>query len=256
MSTYETISVTVDERGVAGIALARPEKRNALSATMIGELTEFAGAEAHSGRFRVAVLSGRGDCFCAGGDLGWMKAQMDADRETRMNAARAVAGMLKALNEMPIPLIGKVHGGAFGGGIGLISVCDVAIAGVETKFGLTETRLGLIPATIGPYVLTRLGAGMARRVFMSGRIFGADEAVRMGLIAGACVADELDARVEAEITPYLSAAPGAVAAAKAFARRLGGAITDEVIEDSARRLADIWETPEARERIGAFLAKR
>lgn len=253
---YNALSLTVDDRGVAHLALNAPQKRNALTSTMIAELTQFAKVDAHSGEIRAVVLSGTGDFFCAGGDLDWMKAQMNADRETRMNAARKLAYMLQALNDMPVPLIGKIHGGAFGGGVGMISVCDVAIADQDTKFGLTETKLGLIPATIGPYVLARLGEGMARRIFMSGRIFDATEAVKLGLIADACKRGDLDSRVEEEVKPYLNTAPAAVAAAKSFAKELGAAITQDIIEESVRRLADTWETQEAAEGINAFLTKR
>ncbi len=202
------------------------------------------------------MLSGEGDVFCAGGDLGWMMDQIKADRETRMHEARKLAEMLNALNVMPKPLIGRIHGGAFGGGIGMVCVCDVAITDATTKFGLTETRLGLIPATIGPYVLARLGEGMARRVFMSARIFKADEAVELGVVAASVNADELDAAVEAQVKPYLSVAPGAVGAAKNLARALGPRIDDRVIDDTIRRLADTWETEEAAEGIDAFLEKR
>jgi len=255
MTRYETLSVTVDDRGIASLALNVPEKRNALTATMIGELTEFAKVEAPNEHLRATILSGNGEIFCAGGDLGWMRTQIDADREARVCEARKLAFMLKALNDMPIPLVGKVHGGAFGGGVGMISVCDVAIAHRDTRFGLTETRLGLIPATIGPYVLARLGEGMARRVFMSARIFDASEAMQLGLVAAACATDEVEGRIEREIEPYLRTAPKAVAAAKALARGIGGTITDAVIENSIQQLADIWEAPEAVQGIEAFFAK-
>ncbi len=255
MTNYAALSLTVDDRGVAYLMLNVPEKRNALTVEMVGELTEFAHVEARNRDLRVAILSGNGNTFCAGGDLAWMKTQIDADRETRKREARKIAFMLKSLNDLPIPLIGKVHGSAFGGGIGLISVCDVAIAEADTQFGLTETRLGLIPATIGPYVLARLGEGMARRVFMSSRIFDAHEAVRLGLIADACAASALDDRIEREVRPYLDTAPKAVAAAKAFARELGADITDAMIDDSIQRLVNIWEAPEAAEGIAAFFAK-
>ncbi|MCY4260972.1 MAG: crotonase/enoyl-CoA hydratase family protein [Rhodobacteraceae bacterium] len=254
MSHYETLSLSIDKRGVASLGLNVPEKRNALTATMIGELTEFAEVEAHSGHMRAVILSGHGGFFCSGGDLEWMRIQINADRQVRMHEARKLALMLKVLNEIPIPLIGKIHGGAFGGGIGMISVCDVAIAHADAKFGLTETRLGLIPATIGPYVLARLGEGMARRVFMSGRIFDAKEALQLGLIADVCAHNEIDDRIEREVKPYLRAAPNAVAAAKAYVRDTGHAITDAVIEQSIQRLADIWESPEAARGIDAFLA--
>ena len=252
---YETLAVTVDARGVAQVALNLPDQRNALSAPMIAELTEVARTLGQSGA-RVVVLSGRGKIFCAGADLGWMQAQIAADRATRMAEAGKLAAMLRALNEMPVPLIGRLHGAAFGGGVGLACVCDVAVATVETRFGLTETRLGLIPATIAPYVIARLGEGMARRVFMSARVFSATEAERLGLIARAVTETELDAAVEAEVVPYLLAAPGAVSQAKALARALGPQIDDAVVAHTIRRLADSWETAEAAEGIAAFLAKR
>ncbi len=254
--TYKALSVSVDDEGVANVALNRPKKRNAMSAIMIAELTDIAQTLGAAVSTRAIVLSGEGEVFCAGGDLEWMKAQIEADRKGRMREARKLAEMLKVLNEMPTPLIGKVHGGAFGGGAGLLSVCDVAIASTETKFGFTESRLGLIPATIGPYVLARLGEGKARRVFMSGRIFGADEALDLGLIAEISDAGALDAAVKMQVLPYLSVAPGAVGAAKALARALGPNISDRVIDDTIQRLADTWEGDEAAEGIDAFLNKR
>ena len=253
--SFETLEVTLDARGVAQVALNLPAKRNALSARMIEDLTEVATTLGQGGA-RVIVLSGQGKVFCAGGDLGWMQAQIAADRATRMAAARKLAEMLRALNEMPVPLIGRLHSAAFGGGVGLACVCDVAVAEAGTQFGLTETRLGLIPATIAPYVIARIGEGMARRVFMSARVFSATEAERLGLVARVVPEAELDAAIEAEIEPYLMAAPAAVGRAKALARALGPQIDATVIEDTIRRLADTWETDEAAEGIAAFLATR
>ena len=143
---------------------------------------------------RVVVLSGAGRSFCAGGDLGWMREQIAADIETRGREAAKLAYALQALTTMPKPLIGALQGNAFGGGVGLASVCDVAIGADHIKMGLTETRLGLIPATIGPYVVSRMGEGRARRVFMSARIFGAAEAVELGLLAKVVPAQDLKAR--------------------------------------------------------------
>ena len=139
----ETIRIETDARGVATLSLGRPDKHNALSQTMMEELTEAAGRLGADPAVRVVVLAAEGASFCAGGDLGWMKAQMDADAETRRNGARLLAGMLSALNSLPKPLIGRVHGNAFGGGVGMMSVCDIAIAATDAKFGLTEVRLGL-----------------------------------------------------------------------------------------------------------------
>ena len=236
--TYETVDLSVDERGVAWLRLAREDVHNAMNAAMI------------------AVLTGTGASFCAGGDLGWMRAQMEADAETRAREARALAEMLGALDTLPKPLIGRVQGQAFGGGLGLMSVCDVAV-GVDTaRFGLTEVRLGLIPATIGPYVVARMGAARARRVFFSGRRFGAEEAVALGLLARAVPEAEIDTAVEAEIAPYLSAAPGAVAAGKALVATLGAAPDEAQISATIDALVTRWESEEAAEGISAFFEKR
>ncbi len=254
--TFETIRLATDARGVARLTLARPDKHNALSATMIEELTAVAGQLSTDSAVRVVVLAGEGASFCAGGDLGWMKAQVDADRATRMTGARRLAHMFQALNSIPKPVIASVHGNAFGGGIGLLSIADVAVAADTTKFGLTETRLGLLPATISPYVMARIGEAQARSLFMSARTIDAREAQLAGLLARVVPVDSLDAAVEAEVKPYLQVAPGAAAASKALARSLGMPITDAVIEATIERLADTWETDEAREGISAFLEKR
>jgi len=254
--SWNTITLATDPRGVATLTLNRAEKHNAMSAQMIDELTEAAAQLNADDAVRVVVLTGAGGSFCAGGDLGWMQEQMRADAATRAMHAGKLAGMLGALNSLSKPLIGRVQGQAFGGGIGLISVCDVAISALGAKFGLTETRLGLIPATIGPYVLARMGEAMARRVFMSARLFGADEAVTLGLLAKAVDPDDLDAAVEAEVKPYLACAPGAVASAKALALTLGAGIGSDDVAHSIDALVTRWESDEAAEGIAAFFDKR
>ena len=253
---FEAIKIDVDPRGVATLTLNRAEKHNALSAKMLAELTQAAADLGADDAVRVVVLTGAGKSFCAGGDLEWMREQMQADADTRAKEAAKLAFMLQALNTMSKPMIGALQGNAFGGGVGMASVCDVAI-GVDTlKMGLTETRLGIIPATIGPYVVSRMGEGRARRVFMSGRLFGAAEAVELGLLARAVPSDEMAAAVEAEVVPYLSCALGAVAAAKALARRLGPRIDEGTIAITIDALKSRWETEEAAEGIGAFFEKR
>lgn len=254
--SYETLELAVDDRGVATLTLNRPDKHNAMSAQMLDELTAAVAALGADSAVRVVVLAAAGASFCAGGDLGWMRAQFDATREERMAEARKLANMLQALNTLPKPLIARVQGPAYGGGIGMMSVCDVVVSVEDARFGLTETRLGLIPATISPYVLARMGEGRARRVFMSARLFGAEEAKDLGLAAKVVSADALDAAIEAEIKPYLSVSPDAVAAAKALARSLGPVIDAAVIEETVGRLADCWEHPAAMEGIGAFFDKR
>ena len=255
MTGYETLDIHLDRRGVGYVTLNRPDKRNALGGEMIADLTDMARTLGAAGTTRAIVLSGAGKLFSAGGDLAWMKAQLTKDRAGRIAEATKMAMMLKALNEMPTPLIGRLHGGAFGGGVGLACVCDVAIAEAGTRFGITETRLGLTPATISPYVLARMGEGNARRVFMSSRLFDADEAVALGIVARVVAPEDLDDAVEAEVAPYLAAAPGAVAAAKALARALGPRIDEAVINTTIAHLADIWEGEEAAHGIDAFLNK-
>jgi methylglutaconyl-CoA hydratase len=256
MTDFETIRIARDERGVATLTLARPDKHNAMSATMIAELTRAADLLGEDDAVRAVVLAAEGKSFCAGGDLGWMRAQMEADRATRIAEATKLARMLLALDRMPKPLIGRVHGNAFGGGVGLASVCDIAIGAEAVKMGLTETRLGIIPATIGPYVVARMGAARARQVFMSARVFGAAEAERLGLLARVVAETDLDAAVEAEVAPYLACAPGAVAAAKALIRDVSSPPDEAMIRATIEALADRWETAEADEGIAAFFEKR
>lgn len=253
---FETITQDTDDRGVCTLTLNRPDKHNAMSGQMLQELTLAAKRLATDETVRVVVLTGAGKSFCAGGDLSWMRQQMDADAETRGREARVLAEMLMALNTLPKSVIGALQGNAFGGGVGMASVCDVAIGADHLKMGLTETKLGLIPATIGPYVIARMGEAKARRVFMSARLFGADEAVELGLLAKAVPADQLAEAVEAEVSPYLNCAPGAVAAAKQLARDLGPRLDDAVIDHTIEALVERWEGEEAREGISAFFEKR
>ena len=246
-----TIEVVRDDRGVATVTLSRPEVHNALDAATMDALAAFAAAP----DARVAVLTGAGASFCAGGDLGWMRAQFDAPEAGRRREAERLAHMLRALDRMDVPLIARVNGAAYGGGVGLIAVCDAAVCADGARFGLTETRLGLIPATIGPYVAARLGPA-TRRVFMSARRFDAAEAVALGLVGRAVAADALDSAVAAEVTPYLACAPGAVRDAKRLARRLAGGDRDAEIEASIAALMARWADEEAREGVGAFFDKR
>lgn len=252
----ETIRIDRDARGVATIWMIRTDKHNALSAQMMDELTNAANELSQDDTVRCVVLAAEGKSFCAGGDLGWMRAQFDADAATKDREARRLATMLWSLNFMRKPLIGRLQGNAFGGGVGMASVCDVAVGTSDLKMGLTETKLGLIPATIGPYVLARMGEANARRVFMSSRLFDADEAKSLGLLARVVSADALDDAVEREITPFLSCAPGAVAEAKALAQTVCANVTPESVEASIAALAARWDSPESTEGISAFFEKR
>ena len=250
------IRVDKDARGVATLTLAREDKHNALSAQMMTELEEAARALASDRSVRVIVLAAEGRTFCAGGDLAWMRAQFDMDADTRRVESRRIATVLGALYDLPQPLIGRVQGNALGGGVGLVSVCDVAIGVAGAKLGFTETRLGLIPANIGPYVLARMGATRAAEVFMSARVFDANEAVRLNLLSRTVDPEGLDAAIEAEVLPYLSCAPGAVAEAKALMRDLAGRVVPEQVDMAIDTLARRWQSDEAREGVGAFFDKR
>ena len=250
----DVIRLDRDARGIATLTLTRPDKHNAMNAAMISALHEAARTLAASDA-RAVILAAEGASFCAGGDLGWMRAQAEKDRAGKIEEARALAEMLAALNDLPQPLIARVHGNAFGGGIGLMAVADLAIVAQEARFALTETRLGLIPATIGPFVVRRMGEGFARQVFFTATGFGPDLALRSGLAADVVPADAIDARVEREVAAILKTAPGAVAAAKALAKRLGGQDPRETIEATVNALADRWESDEAAAGIAAFFAR-
>jgi methylglutaconyl-CoA hydratase len=250
------VRIAKDARGVATLTLARADKHNALSAQMMTELEAAARGLAADRTVRVVVLAAEGKTFCAGGDLAWMREQFDMDADTRRVESRRIATVLGALYELPQPLIGRVQGNALGGGVGLVSVCDVAIGITGAKLGFTETRLGLIPANIGPYVLARMGATRASEVFMSARVFDATEAVRLNLLSRTVEPDGLDAAIEAEVLPYLSCAPAAVAEAKALMRDLAGRVTTEQVDMAIDALARRWQSDEAREGVGAFFDKR
>lgn len=252
---FETVKVETDARGVALVTLDRPEKHNALSGRMIEELTALAAQLGADDAVRVVVVTGAGRSFCAGGDLAWMQDQMAAAPEVRAVEAKKLAVMLGAWNGLLKPVIARVQGQAYGGGVGMICVCDMAICVEGARFGLTETKLGLIPATIGPYVATRLGP-QTREVFMSSALFGSDTARRIGLVADVVAHEALDTAVEAAVAPYLACAPGAVAEAKAMALALAPQITEAQIDATIAALNARWASEEAREGLAAFFEKR
>jgi len=252
--SYTTIALNIDSRGVAYLRLDRAEKHNAMSALMIEEITDATSELEQNSTVRVVVLEAAGKTFCAGGDLEWMKEQMYAGREQRITEARKLADMLYKLNSLSKPLIGKIQGNAFGGGVGMMSVCDLTICSKNIKIALAEVKLGLIPATISPYVVARIGETNARKVGLSAKIFDAIQAREFGLVTE--IAEDLDAAIEAEISGFLKVAPDAVAATKTLFRHLGSNIDETVINHSIERLADTWEGREAQEGIAAFFEKR
>jgi methylglutaconyl-CoA hydratase len=253
---YRSLTLETDARGIARLTLNQPESHNALSAAMLEELPRAAASLDRDAGVRVVVLTGAGASFCAGGDLRWMQAARTQGRAVRIAESRKIGAVLAALDRLSKPLIGRIQGAAYGGGVGLIAVCDVSIAARGARFGLTETRLGLIPANIGPYVVTRLGVARAREVMLNAKLFDADEAARIGLISRAVDAAELDAEVEREAGYFLSSGPHAVAAAKAMVQHIARHGAAENIDYAIERLADTWQGDESREGIAAFLEKR
>lgn len=256
MSSFEAIELTVGDNGVARLTLNRPEAKNAMSQQMIDELAVAARQLAADGAVRVVVLSGKGDIFCAGGDLKGMQTQFSRSRDERIADARSLAELLAQLDVLPKPLIGRINGPAFGGGLGLISICDLAIGVASSKFSLTEVRLGLIPATISPYVVARLGVPNSRRVMLNAREMTGVEAARLGLLSECVEPDHLDAAVDREVALALKCAPRAVATAKELIRFVSSHDTAANIPYTAERLADAWESEELQEGIAGFLQKR
>lgn len=252
---FETLSLNVDGRGVARITLKRPERHNAINAAMIDELRRASARLGEDDAVRVVVLSGAGKSFCAGGDFKWFAGNLDLDRDGRVAQGRALAEMLRELDALPKPLIGQINGSAYGGGVGMIAVCDLAIGAAEARFGLTEVRLGLIPATIAPYVVNRIGRANARATMLSGALFDAARAQRIGLLTEAVPANDLAARVDQVVGEHLEAAPGAVADTKRLIDYVATRNVDENLAWTVERLADAWDRDEGRAGIESFLNK-
>lgn len=254
IQTYETIHLETDARGIARLVLNRPDKHNALNAAMIREITDAATRLANDNSVRAVVLSASGRSFCAGGDLAWMKQQFDADHTTRVLEASHLAAMLRCLDELPKLLIAVIEGSAFGGGVGLAAVCDIVLAAPDAKFALTETKLGLIPATIAPVLLRRIGLANIRRFALNACPFGAVEAQSIGLISEIHERQELGASVERQIDLALACAPGAIADAKQLFRRVAAGAASQ--SATAEALAARWEADETRQGVEAFFLHR
>jgi len=253
---YETIDVGV-RNAIALVTLNRPEVHNAFNETLIAELTAALRALALDRSVRAVVLLGAGPSFCAGADLNWMKKMAAFSKAENLADAKALTTMLATLNDMPQPTIARVHGSAFGGGVGLVACCDVAIGAHDATFALSEAKLGLIPAAISPYVIEAIGARAARRYFLSAERFTAAEAFRLGLLHDLAVPVELDAKINELLGFLVTAGPQAQAEAKVLIRTVAHRPIDSaVIGDTARRIARVRATPEAREGVAAFLAKR
>jgi len=250
--------VSILHRGrVAELWMDRPEVHNAFDARLIAELTAALDALATDAGVRVVVLGGKGASFSAGADMHWMRAMVAASEADNRADALALARLLRTLDEFPKPTIARVHGTALGGGVGLIACCDIAIGVNDARFGLTESKLGLLPAVISPYVIAAIGARQARRWFATAELFDAQAALRLGLLHELVSTDALDATIERQIALLLKSGP----IASARAKRLVADVIAEPDRDArdaanAELIARLRVSPEGQEGLGAFLDKR
>ncbi len=253
---YETLEILRDGP-IATIWMNRPDVHNAFNEALIAELTAACRQLDADDTVRVVVLAGRGKSFSAGADLNWMRRAADASVEENLADARKLAGMLRALAELTKPTIARVQGAALGGGMGLASACDICVASTAASFATSEVKFGIIPSAISPYVLRAIGARQAGRYFQTAERISAIEAKALGLAHEVVAPEELDAKVAGIVTALLVGGPKSQAAAKDLIRAVADQpVSDAVVEDTARRIAELRATPEAKEGLAAFLDKR
>lgn len=251
------ILIQETDGAVSRLRMNRPEVHNAFDAGLIAALTETLERIGRDPAIRVVVLEGEGASFSAGADANWMRGMAAASEEENRQDSLALARLLRTLDELPKTTIARVHGAAFGGGVGLIACCDIAVGAAGVRLGLTESRLGLLPAVISPYVIAAIGVRQARRWFATAEMFDAAEALRIGLLHQVAPAEELDGLVQRQIDLLLKAGPVASAAAKALVRRVAvDTDRDRLDADNAALTARMRVSPEGQEGLGAFLEKR
>lgn len=242
---------------VARVWLNRPDVRNAFNEHVIAELGAAFAALGADTSLRAIVLGGRGKAFCAGADLGWMRAMADFDWERNRADAQALANMLWVVYNCPVPVVGRIQGDCYAGGVGLAAVCDVLVAADGVNFCLSEARLGLLPATISPYVIKALGEQASRRYFVTAERFDAARAAALGFVHEVCAPDALDAAVDGIVAALVANGPMALRACKALVQDMASQpITVALREETARRIADIRASDEGREGVQSFLNKR
>ena len=255
--TEQTITTSIDPRGVARITLNRPELHNAFNTEMINEVCDAMGRLVSSAEVRVIVITGAGSSFSAGADLNMMRRMADYSPAENKSDARRLAHMMDAIYHSPKPTVAFVNGPALGGGLGIIAACDIAIGAETAFFALSEVRLGLIPAVISPFVIEAIGARRARRLFLTGERFSAARALEIGLLHEVAPADDLDAALERCLNNLLTCSPAAKFEAKELIRTVAGRHIDEhLLDDMATRIARIRASDEGKEGVSAFLEKR
>ena len=258
MSATTTLDIQRPSPHVARVWLNRPDVRNAFNDGVIAELAQVFADLGRDEALRAVVLGGHGKAFCAGADLAWMKAMAGYTWDENRADAQGLADMLWTIQSCPVPVVARIHGDCYAGGVGLAAVCDIRVAARGVTFCLSEARLGLLPATIGPYVVRAMGESAARRYFTTAERFGAAEAHRIGLVHEvADDAEALDAKVDAIVAALVANGPQAVRACKRLVQDVAGRPIDEALRaDTARRIADIRASPEGKEGVQSFLGKR
>ena len=252
-----TLDIRRPSPHVAEVWLNRPEVRNAFNEGVIAELTTAFTELAADTELRAIVLGGHGKAFCAGADLSWMRAMAAFTWDENCADAQALADMLWAIYRCPVPIVGRIHGDCYAGGVGLAAVCDVLVAADVATFCLSEARLGLLPATIGPYVVRAMGEQAARRYFVTAERFSAAQALAMGFVHEVCAVDALDAKAAEIVATLVANGPMALRACKRLVQDVAGeALTPELRSETARRIADIRASSEGREGVQSFLGKR
>jgi len=253
---HQTLEISLADK-VATVTLNRPDVRNAFNETTISELAITFDQLGRNDLVRVIVLTANGPAFCAGADLNWMKKMAAYSQAENTADAASLADMLRTIYLCPKPVVAKVQGDCYAGGMGLVAACDVVLAAEEANFCLSEVRLGLIPATISPYVIKAMGENAARRYFLTAERFGAREAHRIGFAHEVVPAAELDAQVALVVKALLSNSPHAVHQAKVLVREVAGqSVSDALVADTALRIAHIRASSEGREGVASFLEKR
>ena len=253
----DKVITDIDDHGVAQVRLNNPDKHNAFDDEIIGELTEVFVAIADNSNVRVMVLGSEGKSFSAGADLEWMKRMASYSYEENLRDASALALMLKTLNEIPQPTIARVQGAAFGGAVGLVSCCDMAVAASAASFSLSEVKIGLVPATISPYVIAAIGQRAARRYFVTAERFDAHRALQLGLVNEVVDAEQLDQEIDRLINTLLANGPEAVTGAKQLVFDVAGKpIDQQLIDATCETIAAIRVSEQGQEGLQAFLERR
>jgi methylglutaconyl-CoA hydratase len=256
MMVYQTLLLHIENQ-VATVTLNRPDVRNAFNETTIAEVTQAFREVGQNGEIRAIVFAANGPAFCAGADLNWMKKMAGYTHDENRADAAQLAEMLRTIYTCSKPVVAKVQGDCYAGGMGLVAACDIALSSEATNFCLSEVKLGLIPATISPYVIKAMGENAARRYFLTAERFSAQEALNIGFVHAVVAADALDAAVADIVKALVSNSPNAVKEAKRLVQDVAGQpLSDALIADTAERIADIRSSEEGKEGVRSFLEKR